>query len=243
MQIGVKIIRLESVDSTNNYIANLLKAGELTNGTVILADEQFAGRGQREAEWLTKPGENLTFSIFIDNVNLSVQKQFYLSCFISITLVELLDKFGLKAKIKWPNDIYINQQKIAGVLIENQLSSSFIKSSIVGIGLNVNQIDFGNLKATSIQKEINERKTPMDVLYLFIEQFNSRWKNFSEGTFVELKEKYLNNLFQFNEKHLYEDENGEFEGGIIDVLDSGHLVIESVSGIRQYDLKEIKFKL
>lgn len=243
MQIGTKIIRLESVGSTNNYIANLLKARELTNGTVILADEQFAGRGQRGTEWLAKPGENLTFSFFIDNVNLSVHKQFYLTCVISITLVDLLQRFGLDAKIKWPNDIYIGKQKIAGVLIENQLSSSFVKSSIIGVGLNINQLDFKRLNATSILKETNERKLPMDVLYIFIEQFNSNWSDFSESTFGDLKIKYLDNMFQFNEIHGYEDGNGEFEGEIVNVQDSGHIEIKCGTDIRQYDLKEIKFKL
>lgn len=243
MQIGVKIIRLESIDSTNNYIANLLKSGELTNGAVILADEQFAGKGQRNAEWLTKPGENLTFSFFLENVNLSVQKQFYLTCIVSITLVDLLKKNGIEAKIKWPNDIYINRQKIAGVLIENQLSTAVVKNSIIGIGLNVNQTDFGDLNATSIQKETNEQKNLIDVLFMFIEQFNVNSKNFPVTKFEKLKINYLENLFQFNEVFCYEDENGEFEGKIVDVLDSGHLMIASDSGIRQYDLKEIKFKL
>ncbi len=132
MQIGRKIIRLESVDSTNNYIANLLKEGVLEDGTVILADDQYAGRGHRDSEWLANAGENLTFSFFLDNVNLSVQNQFYLTCIVSITLTQLLDKYGISSKIKWPNDIYVDQKKIAGVLIENQLSSTYIKSSIIG---------------------------------------------------------------------------------------------------------------
>lgn len=243
MQIGRKIIRLESVDSTNNYIANLLKVGELSNGTVILSDEQFAGRGQRDAEWLTKPGENLTFSFFIDNVNLSVHKQFYLTFVVSLALVELLKKFGIEAKIKWPNDIYVREQKIAGVLIENQLSGASVKNSIIGIGLNINQLDFGRLNATSIRKEIDVQKVPMDVLYMFIEQFNSSYENFSESMREELKSNYLKSLFQFNEIHCYEDVKGEFKGEIVNVLDSGHLEIRRETGIHQYDLKEIKFIL
>ena len=174
MQIGRKIIRLESVDSTNNYIANLLKEGILEDGTVILADEQFAGKGQRNSEWLTSPGENLTFSFFLSNVNLSVQNQYFLTCIVSISLVQLLNKFGLDAKIKWPNDIYINNKKISGVLIENQLSSSEIKNSIIGIGLNINQREFDGLNATSVLVETEIRRTPMDVLYSFIEIFNSK---------------------------------------------------------------------
>lgn len=243
MQIGRKIIHLESVDSTNNYTANLLNKGELTNGTVIMADEQFAGKGQRGAEWLTKPGENLTFSFFLDNVNLSVKNQFYLTCIISNILIDLLRNIGIKAKIKWPNDIYVNREKIAGILIENQLSGTLIKSVIIGIGLNVNQLDFGDLNATSIQKESNERKNPMDILYSFIEQFNSNWKNFSETNFNDLKSDYLKNLFQINEIGIYEDSSGTFEGKITNVLDSGHLEIEKENKVLQFDLKEIKFKL
>lgn len=243
MQIGRKIIRLESVDSTNNYIANLLKEGILEDGTVILADEQYAGRGQRNAEWSTMPGENLTFSFYLGSVNLSVQNQFYLTCIVSISLVQLLDKFGLNAKIKWPNDIYIDQKKIAGVLIENQLSSISIKSSIIGIGLNINQTEFDGLNATSVLRETGTRKLTMDVLYSFIEVFNSNWGSFSERMLPEIKAAYLSHLFQLNELKIYEDGNGMFEGTIIDVLDSGHLVVDRTGLKKQYELKEISFKL
>ena len=85
MKIGTKIIRLESVDSTNNYVANLLKAREINSGTVVLADEQFAGKGQRGSEWATNAGENLTFSFFLDNVNLSVNRQFELTQLVSLS--------------------------------------------------------------------------------------------------------------------------------------------------------------
>lgn len=243
MQIGRKIIRLDSVDSTNNYIANLLKEGILENGTVILADEQYAGRGQRNAEWLAIPGENLTFSFFLGSVNLSVQNQFYLTCIVSISLVRLLNKFGLNAKIKWPNDIYIDQKKIAGVLIENQLSSLTVKSSIVGIGLNINQIEFNGISATSVLKETGAQKLPMDVLYSYIELFNSNWSQFSEHMLPEIKSVYLSNLFQLNELKKYEDEGGIFEGKITDVLDSGHLIVDRAGIQKKYELKEISFKL
>lgn len=243
MQIGKKIIRLESVDSTNNYIANLLKEGNLEDGTVILADDQFAGRGQRKAVWLAKPGENLTFSFFIDNVNLSVQHQFFLTCIVSLTLVKLCEKFGLNAKIKWPNDIYIDQRKIAGVLIENQLSSNSIKKSIIGIGLNINQDDFTGLNATSLLLETSIKRTPMDVLFSFIQLFNAQWHDFSERKIPEVKADYLTYLFQMNELKFYEDEKGTFEGVITGVQNSGHLVINRNGTSQQFDLKEISFKL
>ncbi len=121
MQIGQKIIHLESVDSTNNYVANLIQRKEITHGTVIMADEQFAGKGQRGAEWHVNPGKNLTFSFLLENINLSISQQFFLTQVVSVSLVNLLKKLKLTAQIKWPNDIYINRNKIAGVLIENQV--------------------------------------------------------------------------------------------------------------------------
>ena len=140
-QIGRKIVRLESVDSTNNYTANLIKSGELVHGSVIMAVEQTNGRGQMGAEWLVKPGENLTFSIFLDNVNLSVDNQFFLTRLVSVSLIDFLANFNIPAMIKWPNDLFVNDKKIAGVLIENNVSGSFIQKSIIGIGLNVNECE------------------------------------------------------------------------------------------------------
>ena len=148
MKIGQKIIRLDVVDSTNNYIANLIKQGSIDSGTVIMADEQFAGKGQRDAQWQSSAGENLTFSFFLDDVNLSVSRQFNLSQVVALSLYNFLNNLGLDATIKWPNDIYIKGRKIAGVLIENQLKGSLIKSAIVGVGLNVNQTEFQGFSAT-----------------------------------------------------------------------------------------------
>ncbi|HIP32513.1 MAG TPA: biotin--[acetyl-CoA-carboxylase] ligase, partial [Crocinitomicaceae bacterium] len=168
MKIGNKIVRLASVDSTNNYIANLVKEREITSGTVVLADEQFLGKGQRGSEWTTNAGENLTFSFFLDNVNLSVENQFILTQLVSLSLIELLDKLNVKAKIKWPNDIYIDSTKVAGVLIENQLSFGQIKSSVIGIGLNVNQKKFDGFNATSLFLENEVHHSLMDILLSFI---------------------------------------------------------------------------
>ena len=100
MKIGQKIIRLDVVDSTNNYIANLIKLGSIDSGTVIMADDQYAGKGQRDAQWLTGAGENLTFSFFLDDVNLSVDRQFILSQVVALSLSQFLNNIGLDATIK-----------------------------------------------------------------------------------------------------------------------------------------------
>lgn len=238
MKIGRKLIRLDVVDSTNNYIANLIKEGGIDSGTVIMADEQFAGKGQRTAEWLTNAGENLTFSFFLDDVNLSVDRQFILSKIVALSLVDLLRNFDLEADIKWPNDIYVKGKKIAGVLIENQIRGEQIKSAIIGIGLNLNQTLFDGFEATSIKLENQENKLPHDVVFSFINSFNNK----IEEIFQEhIHQEYLENLYQRKIPSRYVDKDGTFEGEIIDVLENGKLVLLKNGVESYYDIKEITF--
>ena len=166
--IGRKIIHLENVDSTNNYTANLLLKGEVDSGTVILADKQTQGRGQRGSVWSSNSGENMLFSLFLSTEILSVNDQFLLSQFVSVSLIQMLRNIGLNAEVKWPNDIYINNKKVAGILIENQLSGYTLKSSIIGVGLNVNQKLFENISATSLYNELGEFISIQSVLFSFI---------------------------------------------------------------------------
>lgn len=241
MEIGRKIIHLEVVDSTNNYAANLLKAGQLLPGTVILADEQYAGRGQREAEWSANPGENLTFTFFLDNVNLSVERQFVLTQIVSLSLLDLLGKLGLEVQIKWPNDIYCGKRKIAGVLIENQLAGGVVRSSIIGVGLNVNQDQFSGLNATSVFLETGSRRFPKEILLSFTVSFQKVWNTYMDGQYVRLKRDYQKSLYQFNRPSRFRDTSGEFEGTITDVLDSGKLVVRKGNEELQYAIREIQF--
>lgn len=241
MEIGRKIIHLNTVDSTNNYTANLVKQGEIVSGTVILADEQTAGRGQRAANWHSSPGQNLTFTFFLDNVNLSVDRQFALSQIVALGLVELLKRYQVDADIKWPNDIYVKGKKISGVLIENQLQGQQVKSSIVGVGLNVNQLDFGSLDATSICSETNQKMLLMDVLFAFVQEFNSLvQQQFMHSP--QLNERYKARLLYYKVEARYADAEGEFFGTIEDVLPDGKLVVRKDLGDVTYDFKEIEFK-
>lgn len=240
-EIGRSIIRLESVDSTNNYTANRARENDLRHGAVILAVEQTAGKGQMGAHWQSDAGANLTFSVFLDNVNLSVQRQFLLTKIVSLSLVDLLDKFGVPAKIKWPNDIYVNDRKIAGVLIENVIQGKTITRSIIGIGLNVNQMEFGPLNATSLSLEKNMHFSIDDVLFSFISVFNNRLKQMDANS---IHDDYHNLLYWLDEIHRFEDGQGEFEGTIKGITDLGLLIVDS--GLREpqpseYHLKEIKF--
>lgn len=239
-QIGRKIIRLESVDSTNNYTATVAKEGKAEHGTVILAVEQFAGRGQRSAEWLAVPGENLTLSVFWNEVNLSVDQQFCITRFISLTLIELLGKFEIQAMVKWPNDIYVGDKKIAGVLIENQVQGQMIKSSIIGIGLNVNQNRFEGFNATSMALEKGKKFNLDDVLFTFCGVLND-WSEGGASIPVGTKESYLEKLYLLDCQADFMQENGETLSGIIKgVGESGKLIVESEGREQEYDLKELR---
>lgn len=250
-EIGRSIIRLESVDSTNNYTANCARQNNLRHGAVIMAVEQTAGKGQMGAQWQSDAGSNLTFSVFLNSVNLSVERQFLLTKIVSLTLVDLLAGYGILASVKWPNDIYVGDRKIAGVLIENTLQGKTVARSIIGIGLNVNQHDFDSLPATSF---FIEKGTPFsidEVLFSYIAAFNKRLKQWPGEI---LDRDYLSSLRWLNEDRSFEDAHGAFNGTIKGVADSGLLLIErqgnELGGIREpqservekaYDLKEIRF--
>lgn len=242
-EIGRSIIRLESVKSTNNYTANRARAGELRHGAVILTVEQTAGKGQIGASWHSDPGENLTFSIFLDNVNLSVSRQFLLTKIVSLSLVGLLRGLGVSAKVKWPNDIYVGNRKIAGVLIENVIQGKTIVRSIVGIGLNVNQKDFGSLNATSISLETGMAYSLDEVLFSFIGAFNSKLKEMERDA---IHDEYHSQLYWLGEQRNFEDMHGEkIEGTITGVDEIGRLcvdvIFDEVVQQRVFSLKEIKF--
>lgn len=240
MQIGRKLIHLESVDSTNNYTANLVKSEGLSSGTVILADEQFAGRGQRGAEWVVEPGMNLTFSVYLEVVNLSVENQFDLSKVVALSICDFLEKNGIVAEIKWPNDILVNGRKISGVLIENSISSSGPIRSIIGIGINVNQTQFGKFDATSIQSELGQFYPVRDALFSFLESFNKLYAELMDNSTL-LNERYLGNLYQYKSMKQYKDASGPFEGEICGVEQSGKLIVLKNDQKVSYDLKEIVF--
>ena len=134
------IIWLDSIDSTNEEAKRHIS--DIDNLSVLSAYEQTEGRGQRGNSWTSKPGENLMFSIVLKNPKISARNQFGINEITSLSVVDFLSQHGISARIKWPNDIYVGSKKICGILIENSLRGSVISSSIIGIGLNINQRNF-----------------------------------------------------------------------------------------------------
>ena len=237
-EIGRNIIRLESVDSTNNYTANRVRANDLRHGAVILAVEQTGGRGQMGASWQSDSGMNLTFSVFLDNVNLSPDRQFFLTKIVSLSIVDFLARYGVEAKVKWPNDIYVGNLKIAGVLIENFLMGQNVNKSILGIGLNVNQKVFSGLNATSLKLETGTHYSIDELLFSFIGQFNEYLNSKDDQ---DIHDQYLRKLYRYEEQHQYEDANGTFVGTISGIDSLGKLIVEREGFASTYSLKEIKF--
>jgi BirA family biotin operon repressor/biotin-[acetyl-CoA-carboxylase] ligase len=154
-----------------------------------------------------------------------------------------LKTFGVEAFVKWPNDVFVGRRKIAGILIENQLSGTRVSRSILGIGFNINQSDFGELNATSLYLETGKFVDVKEVLLRFLHHFDRLWSTLIRGEFQVLKSVYSSLLFGLNETLLFEDELGEFQGVITGVDELGRLHVDSSRGGKSYDLKEIRFKL
>jgi BirA family transcriptional regulator, biotin operon repressor / biotin---[acetyl-CoA-carboxylase] ligase len=236
--IGQKLIFLDSVDSTNNYIAKLNVDSELASGTVVLADSQFSGKGQRGASWESQPGLNLTMSIYFKPEFLSLSNQISLNFWISNAICSYLISKGIDAQIKWPNDILVSNKKIGGVLIENHCRNEYISSSIIGVGLNVNQTLFETALATSMKLEGNQVFLINDVMYGVLNELNNSLNLIGHQT---LKNLYLKRMWLRGQLSWYTDCEGVFEGEIQGVDDFGDLVILRASGLKKYSLKELVF--
>lgn len=241
LEIGKKIIHLSTVDSTNNYAANLLSEGKTEHGTVILADEQTHGRGQRMTQWQSEAGMNLTASLILINPGVKLDQQFRITMFISLVLKNFLEKYGLKASVKWPNDIYIWDKKICGVLIENSVRGGVIGNAVIGIGLNVNQIVFEGLNATSIKTELKQHFVINEIVLALITAFNQNLPLLDDQE--KLKSLYQDALYLRNVTHIFYDQNDlPFKGKIVGVNESGRLQIDCGDLYRSFDLKEVRFK-
>ena len=239
--IGRKIIFKDVINSTNNYVANLVLAGEMDHGTVILADHQTDGKGQREAVWESEPYLNLIFSTWIKHENMAVNRQIALSQLVSLAIVDLLKHFGISAVIKWPNDILIGSSKIAGVLIENQIGQIGLKSSIIGIGMNLNQNKFENFNATSLSIELNRMVDVKEVAFQLIEKLNQRYLQFKQNEIEDLNLAYHDKLWLKGIESQFSDLNGIFEGYIHGVDDQGRLIVEVQGELKYFQHKEIVF--
>jgi len=212
---------------------------------IVAADEQTEARGQMGTKWLSEEGKNLTFSMFVSMEYFPVSRQFELNQAISLGLLKALKKYMPNSKIKWPNDILADTKKIAGMLIENSVSKNYLKHSIVGIGLNVNQTDFPEeIPNASSLKLLRQRDFDLDLLLSEItDSIKSYIADIEAKKNDELKKEYLHNLYLYNRKAtFYNKKNERFAGRIIGISDEGQLLLKLQSTeIVAFDHKEIQF--
>tara|TARA_R110000868_G_scaffold30589_2_gene112908 strand:- start:26135 stop:26866 length:732 start_codon:yes stop_codon:yes gene_type:complete len=240
----MQIIKLDATDSTNLYLKNLMLNSRLADYAVVVADHQTLGRGQMGTTWESEKGKNLTFSILKYYNKLHVQQQFMLNICVSLAIFQSLEALQIPdLKVKWPNDILSGNDKICGVLIENILSGSKIQASIIGIGLNINQINFDNLPNVSSLKLILGKNIALDeVLNLLILNLKKVFSQFMDGEEVALKKAYLNDLFRKDKPSTFKNQSDQMFTGIIrNISTEGKLIVEIEDEIlNAYDLKEIK---
>ena len=242
--IGNKMVSLDEVDSTNTYIKELVSSNDREiEGLVVVTKNQLKGRGQKGSFWKSEKGKNLTFSIFF-KPNIKVEDQFVISKLVSLAVVDFLDNWRLNnLKVKWPNDILCNNRKIAGILIENSIRGDKIHHTIVGVGLNVNQIKFDlTNNPTSMFNELGgellDLEKLLNELLFFIEK---RYLGLKTGKIDLIDKEYLEHLYWMNQSKKFLIDNQKVEGIITGVHSTGKLQVKIHNELLLFDLKDIEF--
>lgn len=247
--VGKVLVYLESVDSTNDYAKILLANSNPIHGTVILSYNQTHGRGQYGRKWENAPDESVAFSLILKDKNTSVNDQFFLNKAVALAVVNCL--IGLLPKennvrIKWPNDIMIEDKKVAGILIENSFRSSQISSTVVGIGINALQKGFPDELPHAGSLYVNGGWSgSLDDIVLLLARELERWLiKFYKGDFREIHEQFKNRLWGLNEMKNFILKNGEgISGTIIDVDKMGRIQLEQAGQNQVYSHGDIRIKL
>lgn len=241
---GKNLIELDSIDSTNNYAKELLSSSRPPEGTVVWAKEQFAGRGQMGNSWVTEPGQNLTLSFILYPVFLEAEKQFFLNMAIALAIKDFCE-FALKdeIEIKWPNDIYYHDKKLGGVLIENGINGNKIASSVVGIGLNVNQSNFSADIPNPVSfKQISNTtfniRTLVNELSVYIEKYYLQLRQLH---FNFLDKAYTESLYRYQQTHEFKKGDTIIRGEINGVTKEGKLIIHSGGKELKFGFKEVEY--
>lgn len=241
--VGKKVQYFSSCYSTNDLATEIIQRKEAFEGMLLVTDNQLAGRGQRGNTWEAHPGMNITLSIILKPAFLPANQQFDLNVAVSLAIFDLLSAQSTPAlAIKWPNDLYVGNLKMGGVLIENILAGNHIGWSIIGIGLNINQIQFENDKATSLRiaKQGREYDIPALVQEL-CERIEQRYLELRGGRTAVQKGDYLENLYRYEEWHPFTENGATFPGRIIGVSNTGKLILETQQQVKEFDFKEVGY--
>jgi BirA family biotin operon repressor/biotin-[acetyl-CoA-carboxylase] ligase len=241
---GAKHYHFKEIDSTNKYALNIISKNAPAEGTVISADFQTQGRGQYGRTWMSESTKNLLSSIILYPEFLPINEQFSLSKAISLAVQNTLNSF-LSVKevtIKWPNDIYCGQNKIGGILIQNTISGNRFTSSVIGLGINVNQTNFPkDVKATSLALELGVDFDKRELLDILLVDIKTEYMLLQRNLQIQDK-RYNDHLFAKNEIRFFEDQDGRlFSAKVLFVNRDGNLIVELDGKYAAFSFGELKW--
>jgi BirA family biotin operon repressor/biotin-[acetyl-CoA-carboxylase] ligase len=245
--VGKKTIFLPTCHSTNDELAKMIQesGAEIPEGTVVVTAHQTAGRGQRGNRWEAAPGENLTCSVLLKPHFLRAAEQFRLSIAVALGVYGFLrEHLDGALTVKWPNDLYCNDQKLGGLLIENTLQGHTLSESVVGIGLNINQLIFDVPTATSLRSVTGQPfRYDLDALLArLLECLEAEYLRLRRGGSDAQKARYLAALYRFQQWHPFRDAEGRlFNGQLLGVDEAGRLALQTDGGVRYFGVKEVGF--
>jgi len=236
-----KLHYLPSCHSTNEVAQLMVKEGA-SAGTVVITDDQMAGKGQGSNKWLAEPGKNLTFSVVLNPTFIKPNEQFQITIAFSLAICEALeDILPGRVQVKWPNDIYFKGRKMAGILIENILRGNNFDTCIVGIGMNVNQSTFPEeLNATSIKLALGHDFGKNHLLNSLLTTISSYYESLEQGGYKALKKAYHKNLLGLGEERQFRANGVDFSGIIQATDDHGRLIIRTAEEKLVFQHKEVE---
>ena len=243
--IGNNFIELDSTESTNQFAIEFLSKNRPIEGTVISAISQRNGKGQYGSNWESESGKNINLSVILYPTFLPLDKPFYLSMCVSLGARDLLAKYiDDQLLIKWPNDLLINGAKICGILIQNTITGKQISSTVLGIGVNINQRSFlkYTVPATSLSILTGNEFSLEIIRKQLFARLDFYYNLLTLRKYQDIKQLYLSHLLGFQRRRKYEIENNKIiDGKVIDVLDNGLMQLETQYGPKLFNLKEIKY--
>jgi len=242
------IHKLDTTDSTNNAAFRMLEHENPVEGTVVVSKFQTAGKGQGQSTWSSEAGQNLTFSLILKPFFLEPSRQIFLNQVVALGVRDGLCQLsnGVPFCIKWPNDIYFEKKKIAGILIENRVMGSIYDTAVAGVGININQKEFHpELPNPTSLHLITKSQTDLDeALAVVVEHIMHYYNMLKSGKHNLLHENYLMHLLGLNQWNSFEDSSGQFMGKILGTDNYGQLLVEKKNAtVEAYEVKEIKMLL
>ena len=243
--IGKELHQLDEISSTNAYATQLIAKSNPSDGTVITTYKQRKGKGQGGSYWESEPDKNISMTVILQPRFVAARDQFVLNQAVSLGVMDFVKTYiSTGVKIKWSNDIYVFDKKIAGILIQNSLVSKNIQNTIIGVGLNINQTVFKSdaPNPTSLKLEMGKDLDLDELLEMLCWKIETRYLQLKAQAYQKIKAEYLDNLYRYMEDKLYQIPDGDFfQGRIVGIGTYGKLLLETKEGMKEFDTKEVKF--